>query len=154
MSRLICHISSAQAALDGKDAPSMTYPENRFAGRRRLTNDEFAEWTAHVVHRYQHGTSIRAIAEATGRSYGTVHYALTRAEVPRRAAGGTYTSRIPSQVTAPVQAPSHASTSGQSDDVDAPATHLRTRARHGADAREGAAPPVSPQAEPSPRIPR
>ncbi|MFC9930945.1 helix-turn-helix domain-containing protein [Streptomyces sp. NPDC127190] len=47
---------------------------------------------------YKEGRSIRAIAEAHGRSYGFVHRVLTEADVPLRSRGGDVrsgTSRQP-----------------------------------------------------------
>ncbi|CAM5339666.1 hypothetical protein SGLAM104S_08353 [Streptomyces glaucescens] len=48
-------------------------------------------WNSREMKRqYEQGLSIRAIAEAHGRSYGFVHRVLTEAEAPLRNRGGDH----------------------------------------------------------------
>ncbi|MFJ4950960.1 helix-turn-helix domain-containing protein [Streptomyces sp. NPDC088760] len=53
-----------------------------------ITGSARKELTETFVKEYREGRSIRAIAEAHGRSYGFVHRVLTEARVPLRARGG------------------------------------------------------------------
>jgi DNA-directed RNA polymerase specialized sigma24 family protein len=47
-----------------------------------------------LVSRYEQGSSVREVAEATGRSYWSVYYLLRRAGVNfRRPGGGTRSAR-------------------------------------------------------------
>jgi hypothetical protein len=55
---------------------------------RRISGDERAELTADVRRRYEAGTSIRSLAESTGRSYGFIHRLLAESGVPMRSRGG------------------------------------------------------------------
>ena len=56
--------------------------------RSRLTGPERAALTKKVVAGYKKGATIRELAEAHGRSYGTIHTLLVEAEVVLRARGG------------------------------------------------------------------
>ena len=70
-----------------KHAPGrITRKEHLALRRRRLT--------AIVVPQYKNGASIRAIAAATGKSYGLVHRLLVLAGVTLRARGGKYPHRV------------------------------------------------------------
>ncbi len=54
----------------------------------RVTGDRRIGLTEDLVARYSSGTSIRALAEDVGRSYGFVHALLVEAGVPMRSRGG------------------------------------------------------------------
>ncbi|MEV4415452.1 helix-turn-helix domain-containing protein [Catellatospora sp. NPDC049609] len=56
--------------------------------RRRIVGDERVALGADLVRRYTAGESIRALAAATGRSYGFVHRVLAEAGVQLRKRGG------------------------------------------------------------------
>lgn len=56
--------------------------------RRRIVGDERESLAADYARQYDAGDSIRAIAEASGRSYGFVHRVLAETGVPRRSRGG------------------------------------------------------------------
>lgn len=67
--------------------PEMNRPKTR--RRVRLTGDARTIFVAHIESMYEKGLSIRAIAEYTGRAYGTIHHALTRdARIKLRSKGG------------------------------------------------------------------
>ncbi|QTE02996.1 helix-turn-helix domain-containing protein [Streptomyces cyanogenus] len=53
-----------------------------------ITGSARKELAEAFVKEYREGRSIRAIAEAHGRSYGFVHRVLTEARVPLRPRGG------------------------------------------------------------------
>ncbi|MEU6587782.1 helix-turn-helix domain-containing protein [Streptomyces sp. NPDC046881] len=53
-----------------------------------ITGSARKELAEAFVKEYREGRSIRAIAEAHGRSYGFVHRVLSEAHVPFRARGG------------------------------------------------------------------
>jgi hypothetical protein len=55
---------------------------------RRLVDDERKSLVQELVRRYTAGESIRALAEATGRSYGYIHRALMESGVQLRQRGG------------------------------------------------------------------
>ncbi|MEH1017067.1 helix-turn-helix domain-containing protein [Micromonospora sp. CPCC 206060] len=55
---------------------------------RRLVGSERQAVAREVVRRYTAGESIRALAEATGRSYGYIHRILTESGVQLRQKGG------------------------------------------------------------------
>lgn len=55
---------------------------------RRITGAEREELAAQFKDRYQHGASIRALADESGRSYGFVHRVLTESGVQLRGRGG------------------------------------------------------------------
>jgi hypothetical protein len=69
---------------------------------RRMTTAERQEETCAVTTRYQAGESIRHIAAAPGRSYGTVHRRLCEAGVFRRPRGRNH--RTNTTPTGPGQA--------------------------------------------------
>lgn len=54
----------------------------------RITGERRATVAVQFVERYKTGESIRAIAGATGRSYGFVHRILTENKVALRTRGG------------------------------------------------------------------
>lgn len=55
---------------------------------RRVTGGERDKLTADLRKKYESGTSIRALAESTGRSYGFVHRILTESGTKLRGRGG------------------------------------------------------------------
>lgn len=55
---------------------------------RRIVGDERTELAESFAQRYAAGDSIRAIADASGRSYGFVHRVLNENGVTLRARGG------------------------------------------------------------------
>ncbi|MET7489379.1 helix-turn-helix domain-containing protein [Streptomyces sp. NPDC005538] len=61
----------------------------RKPARKLLPGPERDKVAADLKTRYEAGTSIRALAEATGRSYGGVHRLLADAGVQFRSRGGT-----------------------------------------------------------------
>lgn len=61
--------------------------EKRKTGER-IVGDDRARLTELYVRHYEDGHSIRAIAEASGRSYGFVHRILAEAGVQLRKRGG------------------------------------------------------------------
>ena len=60
---------------------------------KQITGAAREELTREMKKQYENGLSIRAIAEAHGRSYGFVHQVLTEAGVPLRSRGGDRTHR-------------------------------------------------------------
>lgn len=56
---------------------------------RQVRGDERRELTERVTAAYEQGSSIRAIADSIGRSYGFVHRLLAEAGVDFRTRGGT-----------------------------------------------------------------
>ena len=54
----------------------------------RLTGADRDKLAAELVRKYESGSSIRALAEETGRSYGFVHRVLSESEVTLRGRGG------------------------------------------------------------------
>ncbi len=54
----------------------------------RITGADRNKLATELTKRYQQGSSIRALAEETGRSYGFVHRILTENEVSLRSRGG------------------------------------------------------------------
>jgi hypothetical protein len=67
--------------------PTATIKHSRIAGpaRKKLAGE--------LVERYRDGESIRALASATGRSYGFVHQLLTESGVKLRGRGGSPAGR-------------------------------------------------------------
>ncbi|MET9144570.1 MULTISPECIES: helix-turn-helix domain-containing protein [unclassified Streptomyces] len=55
---------------------------------KQITGTARAELAREMRKQYEHGMSIRAIAEEHGRSYGFVHKMLTETDVPLRGRGG------------------------------------------------------------------
>ncbi|MGI8307033.1 helix-turn-helix domain-containing protein [Saccharopolyspora hattusasensis] len=55
----------------------------------RITGEERERVGAHLQRKYEKGASIRALAEATGRSYGFVHRLLSQRGVQLRGRGGS-----------------------------------------------------------------
>ncbi len=54
----------------------------------RITGADRSKLASELKKKYTQGSSIRALAEETGRSYGFVHRILTENEVPLRGRGG------------------------------------------------------------------
>jgi len=54
----------------------------------RITGNERAKLAADLKRRYSSGSSIRALASETGRSYGFVHRMLSESGVALRGRGG------------------------------------------------------------------
>lgn len=54
----------------------------------RLTGEDRDKLAAELVRKYESGSSIRALAEETGRSYGFVHRVLSESDVTLRGRGG------------------------------------------------------------------
>jgi hypothetical protein len=54
----------------------------------RLTGPDRDKLASELAKKYESGTSIRSLAEETGRSYGFVHRILTEKEVRLRGRGG------------------------------------------------------------------
>jgi hypothetical protein len=59
----------------------------------RVTGADRAKLAADLKKRYDSGESIRALAAATGRSYGFVHRILTESGVSLRGRGGATRGR-------------------------------------------------------------
>jgi Helix-turn-helix domain len=59
----------------------------------RVTGSDRAQMAADLKSRYDAGESIRALAQATGRSYGFIHRILTEQGVTLRGRGGSTRSR-------------------------------------------------------------
>ncbi|CAL9666650.1 hypothetical protein SUDANB176_07256 [Streptomyces sp. enrichment culture] len=55
---------------------------------KQITGAAREKLAREMKEQYENGLSIRAIAEAHGRSYGFVHRVLTEADVPLRSRGG------------------------------------------------------------------
>ncbi|GAA3502726.1 hypothetical protein GCM10019016_098350 [Streptomyces prasinosporus] len=55
---------------------------------KQITGAAREELAREMRKQYENGQSIRAIAEAHGRSYGFVHRVLTEADAPLRSRGG------------------------------------------------------------------
>jgi hypothetical protein len=55
---------------------------------RRIGGEERGRLAADIKRQYEAGTSIRALAESTGRSYGFIHRLLAESDVTMRARGG------------------------------------------------------------------
>ncbi|MFI2376185.1 helix-turn-helix domain-containing protein [Streptomyces sp. NPDC018964] len=60
---------------------------------KQITGRARAELAREMKEQYENGLSIRAIAEAHGRSYGFVHRVLTEADAPLRSRGGNRAHR-------------------------------------------------------------
>jgi hypothetical protein len=60
---------------------------------RRVTGSERSSLAKDLTRRYAAGESIRALAEATGRSYGFVHRVLTESGATLRGRGGSTRGR-------------------------------------------------------------
>ena len=80
---LISHLA-LRGAVDSIDGGVMDKQESR----RRIVGDERDTLAQEYVRRYEAGDSIRAIANASGRSYGFVHRVLAENEVQWRQRGG------------------------------------------------------------------
>ena len=59
----------------------------------RVTGADRAKLAADLQKRYSAGESIRALAAATGRSYGFIHRILTESDVTLRSRGGATRGR-------------------------------------------------------------
>ncbi|MEW2077863.1 helix-turn-helix domain-containing protein [Streptomyces sp. NPDC013433] len=60
---------------------------------KQITGRAREELAREMREQYENGLSIRAIAEAHGRSYGFVHRVLTEADAPLRSRGGNRAHR-------------------------------------------------------------
>ncbi|MFE2276531.1 helix-turn-helix domain-containing protein [Streptomyces sp. NPDC059454] len=60
---------------------------------KQITGAAREELAREMREQYENGRSIRAIAEAHGRSYGFVHRVLTEADAPLRSRGGNHSHR-------------------------------------------------------------
>lgn len=60
---------------------------------KRVSGGERDQLTSDLRQRYESGESIRALAEATGRSYGFVHRLLTESGQKMRSRGGATRKR-------------------------------------------------------------
>ena len=60
---------------------------------RRVTGTERDKLAAELRKKYEGGSSIRALAEATGRSYGFVHRMLSESGASLRGRGGATRGR-------------------------------------------------------------
>ncbi len=65
----------------------------RVPRNRRLTGEARVRLAAEMREAYDAGASIRAIAESTGRSYGSVKRMLDESETRYRSCGGARTRR-------------------------------------------------------------
>ncbi|HEV7754924.1 MAG TPA: helix-turn-helix domain-containing protein [Mycobacteriales bacterium] len=74
----------------GKAAPTS---DPALAKGRRVTGTERTSLAKDLTRRYAAGESIRALAEATGRSYGFVHRVLTESGATLRGRGGSTRTR-------------------------------------------------------------
>ena len=54
----------------------------------RITGEARTKLAAKLRTEYRKGASIRALADAYGRSYGFIHRVLTESDVPLRGRGG------------------------------------------------------------------
>lgn len=64
--------------------------------KKRFTPEEAAAIRDLLAKHYKAGTSVRDLAEASGRSYGFVHRTLTTTEgVTMRARGGAGRAKVP-----------------------------------------------------------
>jgi Helix-turn-helix domain len=68
-------------------------PTTRSRFHQRITGAQREEWKHDYVKRYGAGSSIRKIAEDTGRSYGFVHRLLVEAGITLRQHGGARVRR-------------------------------------------------------------
>ncbi|HEY0487573.1 MAG TPA: helix-turn-helix domain-containing protein [Mycobacteriales bacterium] len=68
-------------------------PDVPLAKGRRVTGPERTNLAKDLTRRYAAGESIRALAEATGRSYGFVHRVLTESGATLRGRGGSTRGR-------------------------------------------------------------
>jgi predicted transcriptional regulator len=71
----------------------------------RITGADRDKLGADLKRKYEKGASIRALAEATGRSYGFVHRLLSETGVQLRGRGGVNRSHTSNQPTRPVLSP-------------------------------------------------
>jgi hypothetical protein len=71
---------------------------NKVAQGTRITGADRVSWQKDLKTQYEKGASVRALAEATGRSYGFVHRVLGEAGVVMRPRGG-YRRRPKAKVT-------------------------------------------------------
>ncbi|WP_406639210.1 helix-turn-helix domain-containing protein [Amycolatopsis sp. WGS_07] len=67
---------------------------------QRIVGDERQAMAAWLKHNYEKGASIRSLVDATGRSYGFVHQALTESGVCLRSRGGGHPRPRPDRARA------------------------------------------------------
>ena len=76
-------------------------PQGQYKRGSRITGTARDKLGADLKRKYEKGASIRALAEATGRSYGFVHRVLSETGVQLRGRGGDTRSRTSSRTTQP-----------------------------------------------------
>jgi hypothetical protein len=92
---LVVWHSGAQCSIIAPAGADM-WPRTLSAGRRstwlkkgaRITGNTRDKLAADLKKKYEKGSSIRALAESTGRSYGFVHRVLSESGVQLRGRGG------------------------------------------------------------------
>nr|WP_281259473.1 helix-turn-helix domain-containing protein [Streptomyces glaucescens] len=74
-----------------RSQPDVDHRRRRVVDKgKQITGTARVELAREMKRQYEQGLSIRAIAEAHGRSYGFVHRVLTEAEAPLRNRGGDH----------------------------------------------------------------
>ncbi len=68
----------------------MTTPDDTLTPRVRITGDERSGIGRRLRAAYEEGSSIRALSQRFGRSYGFVHRVLLEAGTPLRKRGGAH----------------------------------------------------------------
>jgi predicted transcriptional regulator len=74
-------------------------PQGQYKRGSRITGAARDKLGAELKKKYEKGASIRALAEATGRSYGFVHRVLSETGVQLRGRGGATRSRTSNRTT-------------------------------------------------------
>ncbi len=80
-------------------------PQGKYKRGSRITGTARDKLGAELKKKYEKGASIRALAEATGRSYGFVHRVLSETGVQLRGRGGATRSRASDSTSNPVSSP-------------------------------------------------
>jgi hypothetical protein len=80
-------------------------PRGQYTKGSRITGATRDKLGADLKRRYEKGASIRALAEATGRSYGFVHRLLSETGVQLRGRGGDTRNRTSNRTTQPASSP-------------------------------------------------
>lgn len=76
-----------------KEVTSQEADVAELAKGRRITGNERGDLSADLRRRYEAGSSIRALAADTGRSYGFIHRVLLESGAKLRGRGGATRSR-------------------------------------------------------------
>nr|WP_267883146.1 MULTISPECIES: helix-turn-helix domain-containing protein [Streptomyces] len=77
-----------------RSQPDVDHRRRRVVDKgKQITGAAREELMREMKKQYENGLSIRAVAEAHGRSYGFVHQVLTEAGVPLRSRGGDRSHR-------------------------------------------------------------